>query len=650
MKLPLTLALLLLLLPSTATAFKLKLDVRKKYEEELIRWALDQTGLKREENPGGKVIERVVIVREDIIAESDPWPNFFNWFHVKTRDYVVRQEVLVQPGETWDEEKVAESARNLRGLFVLAVVRAVPCRSDKPGQVVLLVVTKDLWSIRVNTRFSQVGTVLQQLSFTPTEHNFLGRNKSISLFFDMWQLDWETRSIRNRFAVGQRYIDPRVMGTRLRFEEWFDLLMAGDVPCGGARGAQTGVWCPERGLGDVEGAFAQLRLRRPLFSLDTPWAFDSWVQVNVKQVRLYRVNSTSVIPRGEIAGLSLRADTYQQHSERPAVPRVYDSRVVSGRATYTRSYGRDTKYNAAGSVGFYTQSYRHPDNMPFDDEVLRWHAANYLPRSEDGVYVSISGQTHARRFIRLHNIQGFALSEDFALGHNVSVELRFTADLDNAAHSHFSAGGQAGYNWYFARDLLSVWLAASSRLQPNQRDMDLGERDYEGPWANTFFEAAIRNVSPPILWGRLHARAMVALHHNNLDRTRVFLGGDAQLDTTLTGFRMYRPALRGYPGAHFEGDGLLALNAEYRSKPLNIFTLHLGFVVFYDGGGVFGGPDPLQPGRDLELSYHHSVGAGIRGHFPQFDKQSLRADFAVPLTSARGAPSTWFSLSFTQVF
>ncbi|MHC4917773.1 MAG: BamA/TamA family outer membrane protein, partial [Planctomycetota bacterium] len=189
-RLPTRLGLLLagLLAAASVDALALdlkKIDLKKKYEEELIRWALKQAGLQRDPSPEGKKIERIEIVREEIIAQSDPWPNFLNWFHVKTKDFVVRQELLVAPGEVWDEEKVEESARNLRKLFILAVVRTVPCRSKKPGHVVLLVVTKDLWSLRLNTIFSQVGGVLQRLEFFPTEMNFLGRNKRVSIHLRM---------------------------------------------------------------------------------------------------------------------------------------------------------------------------------------------------------------------------------------------------------------------------------------------------------------------------------------------------------------------------------------------------------------------------------------------------------------------------------
>lgn len=641
-------SLLLALVASEAHA--LKLDVKKKYEQELIRWALAQTGLEREPSPQGKIIERIEIVREDIIAKSDPWPNFLNWFHVKTRDYIVRQEILVAKGELWNDDKVAESARNLRKLFILAVVRTAACKSKKPGHVVLLVVTKDLWSIRLNTIFSQVGTVLTKMEFTPTEQNFLGRNKRLSLHVRVEQWDWETRSVRDQFAVGQLYIDPRVLGTRLRLVEWFDLVLAGDVPCGGAWGSDQDVWCPERGTGAVEGAYAQLRLTRPLFSLDTTWGFDSWAVVDIRQVRRYRFNSGGTVPRGEHEGLSLRTDQLPGHYQSPAVPRVYDVRQVAGSASYTRSFGsaKRTKNNLTSGVTVYSYRYTHPDGLPFSDDVLRWHAATFLPRGEDAALLFVAGRSFSPRYIRLHNIQGFALSEDFALGHEAGVELQVGMNMGEIAHSYAAGIAKLAYRWYLRDDLLTVWLYASGRMQPGLREI-YGDTDaqYDGPWTNTSLELGARNVSPAFWYGRLHTRIQavfqrafdpdaVAGSPRTLYPARVYLGGDS--------------GLRGYPSDQFEGENLMQVNVEYRSKPLNLFTLHLGFVVFYDGGGVFGGPDPRQRDQDLAFRYHHSVGVGIRGHFPQFDKESLRADFAIPLTDAAGSPSTWFSLSFMQVF
>lgn len=643
---PMLFLALVLALPHEARA--LKIDVKKKYEEELIRWALEKAGLEREPDPAGKVIERIEIVRENIIAPTDPWPNFFNWVHVKTRDFVVRQEMLVEQGRIWDEARVEESMRNLRELFILAVARAVPCRSRSPGKVVLLVVTKDLWSLRINMVFGQVGTVLQSFEAFPTEHNFLGRNKRLGLHFRVRQLDWSEGTIRNDLLLGQLYVDPRVWGSRIQLIEQLDLIMSGDVPCAGAMGGTDQIWCPGKATGDVEGAYGLLRVRRPLFALDTRWGFDAWAEADIRQVRLYRYNSTP--RRGERAGVSLRTDALPGDFGAPAVPRVYDARVIHGQASYTRSFGSQIKKSITGGAGAYTRRFEHPDDFPFPEEVLAWHASNYLPRSEDATYLYVGGRTYSPRYVRLLDIQGFALSEDFVLGHDVTLQLQAAANVQDAGQSYLFGLLSAQYTWYFGGDLLSLWLEASSRLQPGLRDLLGSDRDYDGPWANTFLELAARNVSPPLWVGRLHLRALLRARHNDLDRRRLFLGGNPATDQTQPVFRRYEPVLRGYAADQFEGDGLLSLNVEYRTRPLNLWTLHLGLVAFYDGGGVFGGPDPLDPSEELAFRYHHSVGVGVRGHFPQFDKESLRIDFAIPLTDARGDISTWFSLSFRQVF
>ena len=78
--------------------------------------------------------------------------------------------------------------------------------------------------------------------------------------------------------------------------------------------------------------------------------------------------------------------------------------------------------------------------------------------------------------------------------------------------------------------------------------------------------------------------------------------------------------------------------------------MHLGFAIFYDGGSVYGGQDPLNPNRELPFIYRHSIGLGLRALFPQFDRETFRADFGIPLSSNSGQPGTWLSLSFGQAF
>ena len=82
------------------------------YEDRLLAWGLGQRGRQVEPHPAGKQIEELLVASEDVFAPSDPWPELFNLIHVRTRDEVVRREILLQVGDHWDEALVAETERN----------------------------------------------------------------------------------------------------------------------------------------------------------------------------------------------------------------------------------------------------------------------------------------------------------------------------------------------------------------------------------------------------------------------------------------------------------------------------------------------------------------------------------------------------------
>src|SRR4051794_31121454 len=88
------------------------------YEEMLVAWGLAQHGREVEPSPEGKRLEAVLVSAEDVVAESDPYPNFLNIFHVRTREHVIRREVLLEIGAPYSAELAEETARNLRKLSI----------------------------------------------------------------------------------------------------------------------------------------------------------------------------------------------------------------------------------------------------------------------------------------------------------------------------------------------------------------------------------------------------------------------------------------------------------------------------------------------------------------------------------------------------
>lgn len=120
------------------------------------------------------VIRRIDIRRETIF-DSVETRNWFsraaNKLHYRTREAVVRRELLFHEGERYDTLRVFETIQNLRGMGIFRRVQVDTARVD--GGLVARVTTRDAWSTRGDVRFRSTGDQVDyQLSFI--EDNFLG--------------------------------------------------------------------------------------------------------------------------------------------------------------------------------------------------------------------------------------------------------------------------------------------------------------------------------------------------------------------------------------------------------------------------------------------------------------------------------------------
>src|SRR5215831_2585801 len=135
-------------------------------EQESVGDALARLGLAIDPAPQGKIIGRIHVVAHEVFSPRDGRLQWFNLFHRTTRPGVLGRELLLAPGQLYDEALIDESTRNIQSPlpFVVAgrqlwppdlssVVAIVPVRSPIPGHVDLLLVTRDLWSLRFNSDF-----------------------------------------------------------------------------------------------------------------------------------------------------------------------------------------------------------------------------------------------------------------------------------------------------------------------------------------------------------------------------------------------------------------------------------------------------------------------------------------------------------------
>lgn len=564
------------------------LSEKEIYERGLIERSLESLGLEPEPAPGQRAIARIEVIRLPIIEASDPWPDFVNLFHVVTREHIVRQELLFEAGQPYDEDRVRESARNLRSMPLLfSTVRIVTARDPDSGELVVVVITKDLWSIRLNSNGNFGGGQFNYFYVTPSEQNFLGLNQRASLHY---YLDRDVQ------AFGQLYSVPRLFGSRVAMWE----------------SAAVRV---NHHTGDVEGGYANLLVQRPLFALEATWGF--WVSASM-DLGIDRFYQGAGIRRWEVT----EDDTVY------TLPEIYRHERYSLSAGIQRSFG--TRYKTDLSFGYQLRSRTYELTDGFEllpPKVRKAYEGVVVPVDDRAGALTAGVRFYEGRYARMHNVQTLGLTEDFRLGLAASADVTMAHPAFGFSQESVRLDLSLSYRLALGDDLLAVSATAGARYQP-----DHGLEDVATAWVDQGYEAQLENVSPSLWgWGRVLVRIRYAYSQYSRTRFRYSLGGDNTLRGFVSGFTF--------------GERLLNLNLEFRSAPWVIYTMHLGVVLFYDGGDAYG----FTP--DDDFAYHQAVGLGIRGLFPQFDRGALRIDLGVPLgRDFHSRVVEWISIAYEQAF
>ena len=131
------------------------------------------------------IIDTVVILREDVFGSEDADRNVFfkllNDIHLTTRGYVVRRELLLEPGVPFDSVLAEESERNLRRLGLFRSVRVDTGRVN--GRLAAIVRTRDAWSIkpRIQANIASDGTLTGSIGVT--EENVAGTGNLLRVWY-----------------------------------------------------------------------------------------------------------------------------------------------------------------------------------------------------------------------------------------------------------------------------------------------------------------------------------------------------------------------------------------------------------------------------------------------------------------------------------
>jgi hypothetical protein len=578
-------AILGALLVTTATAE----DKHKEaYERDLIADSLAALDLEPDPSPQGKTIEKVLILRHPIVERSDPWPDFVNIFHVTTREHIVRQELLFSEGQPYDENLVRESARNLRALPLLfSTVRIVTAKGGRPDRIVVVVITKDLWSIRLNMNGNYGGGVFNYFWTTPSEQNFLGYNQQLSLHF------YIDRAV---CALGEIYRVPRLLGSRLALSEVLAVRVNHET-------------------GDMEGGFGQVILERPLFSLSTKWGFSVSADFDIGIQRIYQ-------------GADLRYVGIPADQPFYLLPEMYERSSLSTQAVVHRSFGQAYKTDLTAGYRIYSRTYElTPGFESLPDWVKQDFQGAVVPLDDQAGSLIASAYFFEARYHRFMNVQTLGLTEDFRFGPEAICEVAWANPAFGFSQNSVKLRLALGWRFLFYGNILWVKGDLSARYRPDHQLADAST-----DWVDQSAELYLENSTPlPRGLGRAFFRFRYVYTQYSQERSRLYLGGDN--------------TLRGFLSNFTAGPRLLNLNIEYRSPPWVFKTLHLGFVVFYDSGDAYG----FTP--ETDFTYHQSLGIGLRGLFPQFDRGVLRIDIGIPLGhDFHTHVIDWLSIAFLQAF
>ncbi len=159
----------------------------------------------------GVTIDSIVIDNQNIFDTTrTSYGNFIfklaNRLHVKTKKWVIRDELLLKKGEPYTEELAEESARNMRERLALYDAW-IETESLPDGKLLVRVVTIDQWSLAGGAEYLREGHETTY-NFGIEERNLLGTGQYISL-------NYYDKSLEGNY-VDARYLNQRVMGHPMR--------------------------------------------------------------------------------------------------------------------------------------------------------------------------------------------------------------------------------------------------------------------------------------------------------------------------------------------------------------------------------------------------------------------------------------------------
>lgn len=565
--------------------------------------AMTARGYELDPMPWGKRIRTIHVYNEDVFAEGNRLLQFLNNFHVTTKEYIVRREVVVASGDVWDPDRILESARRLRDPLFTSVVVVLPVKSGEADTVDVLVVTRDIWSLRLNTQYTYQDGRLTDLITSLSENNFFGMRKVVAAALTMDQ---------GKFEAGPLYIDKNFLGKYLELRARVNTILNRDALL------QDGEWVGE-------GSSSTISVRRQLWKLASRWGGGaSFTHRNAIERRF---DGTSLRPVWCPLGIQrCQFITREQAAMLPAdeqLPYIYRTRRYSATASAVRQFGTDVKQQVSFGYTIDSTRPRLLEDFPGISAQREPFERAVLPVSELESAPFVSYALFTPRFKTRRNVHTYDLAEDYRLGPDLEASYGVGLRAFGSTYTFQRGGVGAGYTLPWGRD-----GSARAAFSVTTRYQDGEFRDNAASFTTRF-------VSPSFGFARIVAENTLATRWNERVPGIYTIGSDN--------------GLRGFRVNQFFGRRLFGTQIEARSIPTSLWVLRLGGVVFYEVGGAANTLRELFGTEDESWRLHHDVGVGFRMLLPQTSRELFRFDFAFPLDGpTAGRPK--FSAGFQSEF
>lgn len=458
-------------------------DELSEFEREIRAAAFDERGLTLEDAPAGKIIESIEVHVVAPFDERDPVPDWVNIVHVNSRGYVVKRELTLRTGQTFQRSAVEDSIQNLRLTYKFSLILITTARGSAPDRVKVLVIVKDVWSLRLQWNASVVKDRLV-LYLNPAETNLLGTHTTLGAVY-LLEPDRQT--------FGANFYMPQVGGSDIQL-----LALGGPIL--------------SRDASETEGSFGYFQYYKPLKSRFDRWAWSTGVGWRKELTRRYE-------------GADIReVEVTVPDGSSVAIPETFRTERMAGEYKLTRSFGTRDKTNLAFGVEADLRRYRTEDLGAYPEPAREEFERIVLPTTDTRISPFVQLTSYSTRVQHAMNVETLALQEQLPLGHHTLLRLYPASTQLGSSRSLIGVTWAVGYGLPLGSGIAAATAGASIELARNNQN-------------DVLFDGRLRIVSPSLGPGRLHLDAVgYDRYRNHLNLAPFALGGDNRLRGYPYGF------------------------------------------------------------------------------------------------------------------